>query len=128
MGRKLTHKQRRFVEAYMGEACGNATEAARLAGYASPEGSAADLMGNPKILAEIAATAAEDPLIATREDRQRWWTEVMLDESVSMKDRIKASELLGKSQADFVQRHELTATVGATVTAYVPSNGRKIDE
>jgi phage terminase small subunit len=29
----LTVKQRRFVEAYMGKAMGNATEAARLAGY-----------------------------------------------------------------------------------------------
>jgi len=31
--RRLTQKQRLFVEAYVGEARGNATEAARLAGY-----------------------------------------------------------------------------------------------
>jgi hypothetical protein len=34
---KLTLKQRRFVEAYLGRANGNATEAARLAGYSDPE-------------------------------------------------------------------------------------------
>lgn len=32
----LTFKQRLFVEAYLGKANGNATEAARIAGYASP--------------------------------------------------------------------------------------------
>jgi phage terminase small subunit len=34
-GNKLTLKQRRFVEAYCGEAAGNATQAAKLAGYSS---------------------------------------------------------------------------------------------
>lgn len=32
---KLTHRQRQFVDAYLGAARGNATEAARLAGYAA---------------------------------------------------------------------------------------------
>lgn len=35
--RELNFKQRLFVEAYLGEAKGNATEAARIAGYAWPE-------------------------------------------------------------------------------------------
>jgi len=34
--RKLTYKQRLFIDAYLGEANGNASEAARCAGYANP--------------------------------------------------------------------------------------------
>mgnify|MGYP000100200540 CR=1 FL=1 len=41
-----TEKQRRVVEAYMGEARGNATEAARIAGYKNPEASADKNMSN----------------------------------------------------------------------------------
>jgi phage terminase small subunit len=36
---RLTEKQKRFVEAYVGPAKGNATEAARMAGYDQSEGS-----------------------------------------------------------------------------------------
>ncbi len=36
MSRPLTLKQRLFVESYLGAAAGNATEAARIAGYAEP--------------------------------------------------------------------------------------------
>jgi phage terminase small subunit len=35
--RELTLKQRLWVDAYLGEACGNATEAARIAGYAGSD-------------------------------------------------------------------------------------------
>lgn len=45
--------------------------------------------------------------IATREDRQSFWTEVMRDKLEKMVDRLRASELLGKSQADFVDRMEV---------------------
>ena len=39
----LTGKQRLFVEAYVGQARGNATEAARTAGYAGSEGTLAQV-------------------------------------------------------------------------------------
>lgn len=108
---KLTEKQRRFVEAYMGEAAGNGTEAARLAGY---KGSAKTLgvvatenLAKPSVRAAIDARVAADPKIATRQQRQEFWTKVMLgEEDAEMRDRLKASELLGKSQADFVEKHE----------------------
>lgn len=109
---KLTPKQQRFVDAYMGEAAGNATEAARKAGYSGSENvlgvAGARLLRNDKISKMISDLSKDDPLIATREDRQRFWTDVMEDETQDMKDRLRASEILGKSQTDFIERSDST--------------------
>lgn len=106
----LTEKQRRFVEFYMGQAAGNATEAARLAGY---KGNRATLqmvglqnLSKPMIRKAIDERVEADPAIKTREDRQRFWSRMMDDKEEAARDRLKASELLGKSQGDFVERHE----------------------
>lgn len=45
----LTLKQRKFVEAYLGRANGNATEAARLAGYACPGSVGHENLSKPEI-------------------------------------------------------------------------------
>jgi phage terminase small subunit len=131
MTKRLTEKQRRFVEAYMGEAAGNATEAARMAGYGGDDPTDAYLasMGSenlrkPKIQAAIAERVAADPKIASREERQQFWTQVMYDEDQRMKDRLKAAELLGKTQADFIQRHQVNAEIDAqtTYTLKIPTS------
>lgn len=114
---KLTEKQRRFVEAYMGEAAGNATEAARLAGYKGSDTTlcavGSENLRKPLVARAIESAQKSDPLIATREDRQRFWTRVMmgLEPDARMGDRLKASELLGKCGADFIERHEINAKV-----------------
>lgn len=51
----LTYKQRLFVEAYLGEAGGNATQAARMAGYQWPNKVAERLVGKSGIRAAIDA-------------------------------------------------------------------------
>lgn len=109
----LTVKQRRFVEAYDG----NAHKAALAAGY-SPKTAAAigrENMQKPTILAEIKAreTIRSTPLIASRAERQQFWSSVMRDKEQQMRDRLKAAELLGKSEADFVERQEITGRDGA---------------
>lgn len=95
----------------MGEAAGNATQAARLAGYKGSEITLAttghEVLRNPKVAAAIAERVAQDPAIATREARQAWWSKVMDDPKGDMKDRLRASELLGKSQADFIARQQV---------------------
>jgi hypothetical protein len=53
--RELTFKERLFVEAYIGSAAGNATEAARKAGYAWPEKVGSRLVGRSGIKAAIGA-------------------------------------------------------------------------
>jgi hypothetical protein len=53
----LTHKQRLFVETYLGLAAGNGTEAARLAGYRGSEATLAQVahenLRKPEIAAEL---------------------------------------------------------------------------
>ena len=52
-------------------------------------------------------------LIADREARQMFWTETMLDGGAAMRDRLKASELLGKSEGDFLDRVEAGVQIAA---------------
>ena len=127
----LTLKQQRFVEAFDG----NATAAARAAGYKGSDNTlgvtAHDLLKLPKIQAaiaarkpspEAAAAATEIKLIiATREERQAFWTGVMQNVALDWQHRLKASELLAKSGADFVQKVEVSGklTLDQLVTASV---------
>lgn len=60
----FTDKQRLFIEAYLGEARCNATQAARLAGYSGDDPTlwvtgSRDLLGNPKVRAAIDARLEE---------------------------------------------------------------------
>lgn len=120
---RLTEKQRRFVEAYMGEADGNATEAARIAGYSGDEAALAvrgsENVRKRKIRIAIRERVKKDPLIATRKERQHFWTKVMHGElegeDPTLNERLRASKLLGKSQADFVERHEHTGANGGPI-------------
>lgn len=116
----MTPKQQAFVEHYA--ACGNATEAARLAGYKHPRQAGAENLSKHvtqdalKVVAEKVSSAR----IATAQERQEFWTAVMRGEfgdEAEMKDRLKASEHLGKAQQDFIDRKELTGKDGAPLTA-----------
>lgn len=102
----LNAKQKAFVEHY----AGNATEAAIKAGYSKKTAKAqgSRLLTNADVLAAIKGREQTESRarIATRQDRQEFWTSTMLDGGVEMKDRLKASELLGKSDGDFLDRVE----------------------
>ncbi len=101
----LTPRQRRFVEAY----AGNAAEAARAAGYSEKTANRAGsrLLSDVDVRAAIAAREQKSSAgrIATREERQAFWTNVLNNPEVEWQARLKASELLGKSNADFTERH-----------------------
>ena len=43
-------------------------------------------------------------LIATRQERQMLWTDIMRDSEAEKELRLKASQLLGKSEADFIDK------------------------
>lgn len=126
----LTPKQRRFVEAYKG----NAAEAARIAGYSDK--TAADLgrkmLRHSGIRAAIRAREKKrtEPIIATREERQVFWTRVMfglekevvgydeigfpVEKPPKMADRIRAAELLGKSECDFIDKKDIRTELNVT--------------
>jgi phage terminase small subunit len=107
---KLTEQNRKFVEHFM--ATGNATQAAIAAGYSRRSASqiAYQLLRKLQIQQAIAQRTQRDPAVWTREQRQRFWTTVASGAGTfakaSLRDRLKASELLGRSQADFVERVE----------------------
>lgn len=122
----LTERERRFVVAFAGAAAGNATSAARMAGYSDSTqavlwSTASRVLARPRVLDAIREATANDPLVACKEERQRFWSRVMrgdpvmhtTDEGVviemppAIKDRLKASELLGKACGDFVERIDL---------------------
>lgn len=119
---KLTERQQRFVDAYDG----NGTAAARAAGYTGDDrtlaAAASRLLTNGNVKAALEArrvkvlTARSDAQavtnIASRIERQSFWTKTMLDPEVEMKDRLKASELLGKSEADFTEKVKHSGVLG----------------
>lgn len=109
MPKKLTEKQLRFIENY----AGNASEAARLAGYppkyASRIGS--ELMKDPRIRLKIQERKTKCSKIMTREERQIFWTSIVNDETLPIETRLRASELLGKSEADFTDKVTMDAKI-----------------
>jgi len=126
--RNLTTRQLRFVAFYDG----NASEAARKAGYKGKPHTVEVIgyqnMKNPRIIEAIQKREekrnAED--IASREERQEFWTRIIRGEELqeklvrgknhkrkrvrvlpSMNERLKASELLGRSECDFTDKNIL---------------------
>jgi phage terminase small subunit len=114
--RRLNRRQELFCQAFA--AGGNAAAAAREAGYSVK---AADRIGerllrNVEIAARIKALSEENDakLIATSRERQQLWTAIMRDTRLEPKDRLKASELLGKAQGDFLERVALSGPNGTS--------------
>jgi len=124
----LTEKQRRFVEAYAANG-GNATKAAETAGYKKPHPQGAQTLRIVTVQQAIEALreSTTKKSIATREQRQEFWTRVMLGEETiedpetgkkqphRMSDRLKAAELLAKAQGDFIERREVTGKDGGAL-------------
>ena len=109
----LNARQRGFV---LGLVAGKSqTQAYRDAGYASstPEVNASRLLRNAKVRAAFRelAKATQRGAIADAVERQTFWTSVMRDRNAEMRDRLKASELLGRSGGDFIERVEAENTI-----------------
>jgi phage terminase small subunit len=111
MANGFTFKQKRFIELYDG----NATKAAVEAGY-SPKTAyciAHENLKKPEIIKAIQERGKEERMskIANRQDRQAFWSEVMDNEELEMMVRLRASELLGKSEADFKEKLEIEGDI-----------------
>ena len=115
---KLTLKQKKFCEFYVGS--GNASEAARLAGYSAKTARAtgAENLTKPDVQEYINSLtkAMSDASIACAIERQRFWTAIMRGQMPEVESlQIKASEILGRAQGDFIQKVEVTNDL-ATLT------------
>lgn len=112
---KMTPKQKAFADYYI--ECGNATEAARKAGYKQPH-----VQGSQNLEKLSVSTYIEDRLkqiesdrIATADEVLRYLTSVMRGEikdqfglDASLQDRNKAAEMLGKRYRLFTDKVETT--------------------
>lgn len=104
----LNPRQKKFAELYA--ATGNATQSAIGAGYSrkTAESIGARLLRNVKVadcLASLTAEA-EKSRIATVEELREFWTATLRDGGHEMKDRLKASDMLGKSLGVFIEKRE----------------------
>lgn len=130
----LPERQRRFVDAYMGEAKGNGKRAAQLAGYAGDENvlavQACVLLRKPKIRQAIDARIDSDELAMKRMERVHMlsrigrgeYTETRFDNNgnpydvqPTAKDIIAAIRELGLLQGDYVQKVAQTNAAGEDV-------------
>lgn len=125
----LTTKQELFVAAYLGAAHGNATEAARMAGYKNPDPSAKDNLRNPTIVARIAGhvkaavCSGDDVLRELADVAFADWHEFVevlsrdretgrpLKVKMDLTNKVKALELLGKYHGLFVDRQQVDINI-----------------
>jgi len=98
--KKFTTKQQKLIDCYDGDIKRAAKRAKISYGYAR------QLLIKPNIREAIRNrqnTEVRPKTIMTRQQRQKFWSDIAKDKEVDMKDRLRASELLGKSDADFTE-------------------------
>lgn len=107
----LNIKQRRFADFYI--ETGNAAASYVQAGYEA-EGNAVEvnasrLLRNAKVQEYIKERNAQLDVefIADITETKRFWTEIMRDENADMKDRLRVSEFIAKTNGVFVEKKEL---------------------
>lgn len=144
----LSRKHRMFIEAYDGDL----VQAMRVAGYNGTDvylkQKGEELLSTPLIKKGIEDRrkyiANLKDVIATREERQALWTQIMKNEDPYRKEeldpngvpipegniplpiRLKASELLGKSEADFIDKVDVNHSV--TLSDIILKSYTKDDE
>jgi phage terminase small subunit len=111
---KLTEKQQRFVDYYL--ASGNAEEAATKAGY-NARGNTTKLLQNTTIQNAIKERnkQIESDRIASMEEVKQFWTITMRSNEADLKDRLKASEYIAKTNAAFIEKQQITGEMTQTI-------------
>lgn len=127
--------RRLFVEAYAGDT----VEAMRIAGYigdnAHLKAHGESILREPEIIAAINDRSKYETktirVIADRQERQTFWSKIMQNEDpyekpvlkdgipepsapLPLQLRLKASEMLGKSEADFMDRLDVSGSLTVT--------------
>lgn len=117
---KLTVKQKKFADEYIKS--GNATQSYTDAGYSVKNDNAAGVEGhkllrNPKIQSyiDIVNKKLDDESIADMIEIKRFWTDTVRGKHIEMKDRIKASELIAKTNGAFIDKVEQSGEIGLKV-------------
>ena len=126
--KKLTPKQKAFADYYI--ELGNATEAARRAGYKKPNVQGSQNLEKLSIKSYIdeRINVLDEKRIAKGEEVLEYLTKVMRGEEkdqfgldASLQDRTKAAELLGKRYRLFVDKVEKDSNINVNSTTKLDS-------
>lgn len=105
---KLTEKQKRFADYYIESA--NATEAAKKAGYKQPHVQGSQNLEKLSVrnYIEERNKQLEDIRIADMKEVKEFWSNTMRNIQNELKDRLKASEYIAKTNAAFIEKREVS--------------------
>jgi phage terminase small subunit len=116
---ELNSKQKKFADFYV--ETGNATESYLRAGYQaeghSAEVNASRLLRNAEVLKYIKErnVQLDVQFIADITEAKRFWTEIMRDSVADLKDRLKASEYIAKTNGAFIDKKELHGALNGKI-------------
>ena len=107
--KRLSERQKLFVEYYCGECEGNVYRAAQKAGYSEQyaRGRAYAMLRLPLVQEYINELSEQTRTenIATVAEIKAFWSMVMNDRAARMTDRLKASEYLAKCEGEFTRNN-----------------------
>ena len=119
---KLTEKQKRFADYYIES--GNAERSAIKVGYSEKyaRGNAHKLVANSGIKEYIEERnkLLEDERIADMKEVKEFWTNTMRSDEAERKDRLKASEMIAKTNAAFVDKVEHSGEQELNINFNIP--------
>jgi phage terminase small subunit len=115
----MDERQKRFADLYI--QTGNASESYQRAGYKAKgnvaEAAASRLLRNVKVIKYIAERnkQLESDRIANMEEVKTFWTNTMRNGEADLKDRLKASEYIAKTNAAFIEKQQITGEMQQNV-------------
>lgn len=114
---KLSERRKKFISAYLETL--NASEAARRAGYKDRANKAGHQLVTNSDIQAVIAEELKTRISADRESVKArvlsLWNSVSTTSTESMRDRLKASELLAKYAGLLTERVEITGKDGAPI-------------
>ena len=120
MAQQLSLKREKFIAAYLGEANGNASEAARIAGYKQPHSQGPRLLENAEISSRVRAVVEEAAMSAEQVLRELAKVAMLPADGdpKSVTNKVRALELLGKHHKLYVEKQEVEHSGG--VNGFMP--------
>jgi hypothetical protein len=116
MAGKLTEKQRRFVEAFLGPAQGNGTKAAGMAGV--PRKSCATMawrwLRKVEVQRALVARVERKEAVGavTAAEREQAMADLFRDKTIDLKDRLRVLDMLNRCAGAYSMTHILKGRVG----------------